>query len=198
MAEPVRNSEQCQYYYGDLAPITSPDERLALPLRRYWWKLKNCVWYIRVLGLFGFASRMFPSTAMGKFVLRNKQMTQTIDGAGAILNLHPGEWVEVRSVKEIFATLDAQGKLRGLRFTPEMEKFCGKQFRVYKILGKIILEATGELRKIRTPTVLLEGIFCDGSAHGDCDRSCFCFWREQWLRRVPPPYAVEKNLISKK
>jgi len=90
----------------------------------------------------------------------------------------------VRLVKEIFATLDSQGKLRGLRFTPELEKFCGKRLKVYKRLEKIILEATGELRRIRTPTVLLEGVFCDGEAHGGCDRSCFCYWREAWLRRV--------------
>jgi hypothetical protein len=99
-------------------------------------------------------------------------------------SLQPGDLVEVRSAKEIFATLDGQDKLRGLRFNPEMEKFCGKRFRVYKRMNKIILETTGELRSIKTPTVLLEGVFCDGKAHGGCDRSCFCFWRENWLKKV--------------
>ena len=98
--------------------------------------------------------------------------------------LKVGEWVEVRSAKEIFSTLDAHGKLRGLAFNPEMVKFCGKRFRVYKRLERIILESKGELRKVRTPTVMLEGVFCDGSSHGGCDRSCFCFWREPWLKRV--------------
>ena len=51
-------------------------------------------------------------------------------------------------------------------------------------LEKIIIETTGEMRPISTPTVLLEGVFCDGSAHGGCDRTCFCFWREGWLKRV--------------
>jgi hypothetical protein len=92
--------------------------------------------------------------------------------------------VEVRSAKEIFASLNEQGKLRGLQFTPEMMSFCGKRFRIYKRVDKIITEATGELRKIKTPTVLLEGVLCDGKAHGGCDRSCFCFWREEWLIRV--------------
>lgn len=100
------------------------------------------------------------------------------------LNLQPGELVEVKTLKEIFATLDENNKLRGLAFNPEMEKFCGKRFRVYKRLDRIILETTGEMKKVRTPTVLLEGVFCDGRAHGGCDRSCFCFWREAWLRRV--------------
>jgi len=94
--------------------------------------------------------------------------------------------VEVRSAKEIFSTLDGNGKLKGLAFTPEMLRFCGRQFRVYKSLKNIILESTGELRKIKSPTVLLEGVFCDGEAHGNCDRSCFCFWREAWLKRSAP------------
>jgi hypothetical protein len=120
------------------------------------------------------------------FIRGGKQQSQNTSRGGESLQITPGEWVEVRSVKEIFATLDSQGKSRGLRFTHEMFKFCGKRFRVYKTLDKILLEATGELRKMRTPTVLLEGVFCDGKAHGGCDRSCFCFWREAWLKRVNP------------
>jgi hypothetical protein len=100
------------------------------------------------------------------------------------LNLQPGEWVEVKSMKEIFATLNDQDKLAGLRFNPEMTEFCGQRFKVFKRLDKIIIESTGELRRIRLPTVLLDGVYCDGRAHGDCDRSCFCFWREAWLKRV--------------
>jgi hypothetical protein len=100
------------------------------------------------------------------------------------LNLKPGEGVEVKSLKEIFATLDREGKLKGMRFNKEMAKFCGGQFKVYKRLDRIILESSGELKKVRTPTVLLEGVFCDGRAHGGCERYCFGFWREAWLKRV--------------
>jgi len=75
-----------------------------------------------------------------------------------------------------------------------MRKYCGKRFRVYKRLEKIILETTGELRTVRTPTVLLEEVFCDGEAHGGCDRSCFCFWREAWLKRVTPQNPQEKKV----
>jgi len=176
--------DPCQYYYGDLALGTLPDNRLALPLRRYWWNLKRHVWYVRILGFSRFVSRMLPSTKLYMYI--SGKRPNTIDGRakGEKLDLKPGEWVEVRSEKEIFNTLDPQGKLRGLRFTPEMAKFCGKRFRVYKRLDKILLEATGELRRIKTPTVTLEGVFCDGSFHGGCDRSCFCFWREEWLKRA--------------
>ncbi len=146
--------------------------------------MKRYVWYISIVGLREFTAKVFPSTKIGNFAFRNKVKRFNSNNFDETLDLKPGDWVEVRSAKEIFSTLDAQGKLKGLRFTPEMAKFCGKRFRVFKSLAKIILEATGELRKIKTPTVLLEGVFCDGSAHADCDRSCFCFWREQWLRRV--------------
>jgi len=43
-----------------------------------------------------------------------------------------GDWVEVRSKEEILRTLDKQGKLDGLPFMPQMFKYCGKRFRVYR------------------------------------------------------------------
>jgi hypothetical protein len=92
--------------------------------------------------------------------------------------------VEIKTMSEILATLDKHGKLKGLGFFQEMWKFCGRQFRVYKRLDKMIIETTGELRKVKMPTVLLEGVLCDGSYHGGCNRSCFCFWREAWLKRT--------------
>jgi hypothetical protein len=122
------------------------------------------------------------TTRLGKLVPRRKRRNLMKEVKTPVLKV--GEWVEVRSAKEIFSTLDAHGKLRGLAFNPEMVKFCEKRFRVYKRLERIILESKGELRKVRTPTVMLEGVFCDGSSHGGCDRSCFCFWREPWLKRV--------------
>jgi hypothetical protein len=103
-----------------------------------------------------------------------------------LLNLEQGELIEVRSENEILATLDSSGKLRGLHFAPEMIKHCGKRFKVYKKLRKILIETTGELRTMNVPIFLLERVYCDGSAHGGCDRACFCFWLEDWLKRVPP------------
>jgi hypothetical protein len=178
----AQKSRFCQYYYKDMELATLPDTRMALPLRKRWWTLKRFVWCVSVLGLFGFA-KIVPSTRPAKLLLgeRRRPVTGVIRET---LNLEAGDWVEVRSTKEIFATLDEKGKLRGLAFTPEMMKFCGRRFRVFKKLDRIILEATGELRKIKTPTVLLEDVFCDGKAHGECDRSCFCFWRTEWLKKT--------------
>jgi hypothetical protein len=100
-----------------------------------------------------------------------------------VLDLQPGELVQVKSEEEILATLDPQGRQRGLSWMPNMGKFCGKRFRVFKRLDRFVLESTGEFREIKN-TVLLEGVLCDGDGFYGCTRSCFHFWREVWLRRV--------------
>jgi hypothetical protein len=104
---------------------------------------------------------------------------------GEILNLQPGEWVQVRSLDEISTTLDDNRKCKGLFFMVEMEKFCGKKLKVFKRVETIKLESTGEVRKLRSPTVFLENAYCDGERHSGCDRACFHFWREAWLKRIP-------------
>ena len=52
------------------------------------------------------------------------------------LGLHAGKWVEVRSSDEILATLDSDGSLDALPFMPELLRYCGKRFRVYKVAHK--------------------------------------------------------------
>jgi hypothetical protein len=194
MSESRQDQEFCQYYYPDLAATTSPDPRKALRLRRVWWRWKRYAWYIRILGPIQFLNRMSFSKKPRKSSPEGGPLAlTTVATDKGDLNLQPGEIVEVRSEKEIFATLDRDGKLRGLRFTPEMSKYCGRRFRVYKLLRKIIIETTGEMRTIKSPTVLLKGVICDGSAHGGCDRACFCFWRETWLKRVDPDEASPRT-----
>jgi len=99
-----------------------------------------------------------------------------------ILNLKPGEKVEVLSKKEILSTLDESGRYQRLGVMPEMFKFCGKKFKVLKRIDRMMVEGKG-MRKIKN-TVILEGVFCDGEAHGGCQRTCFICWREGWLKRV--------------
>ncbi len=98
-----------------------------------------------------------------------------------VLKLQPGEWVEVRSEPEIQKTLDETGRNYGLQFMPQMREACGKQFRVLKRAESIFFEESHQRRRI-TNTVLLEGSFCNGEGVG-CDRCCFFFWREAWLKR---------------
>jgi len=101
--------------------------------------------------------------------------------------LKQGDWVEVRSMKEIATTLDKSGKYLGLYFMPEMERFCGKRFRVFKIARDIKLESNGQLRRLKKPSYFLEGVFCTGEHQGGCDRSCFHYWRASWLEVVDSP-----------
>ncbi len=101
------------------------------------------------------------------------------------LNLQQDEWVEVLTIEEISQTLDEKRKYKGLLFMPEMQKFSGKKFRVCKIVRTIKLESNGEIRKLKTPSIFLEGVYCDGERHEGCGRACFHFWKEAWLKRVP-------------
>lgn len=119
-------------------------------------------------------------------VLGRKQMltrNSPLPPDSEVLGLRPGELVEVKSVEEILATLGPDRKCRGLLWMTGMRKFCGKRYRVLKRVESILLETNGELRTMRN-TVSLEGVMCDGAEFGACDRSCFHFWREAWLRRV--------------
>ena len=186
MMDQMQDIKFCQCYYQDLTSMTLPDTRKALRLKKIWWKWKRYAWYFRVLGPINFLNKMSSSgpskSASDKVSIKS---SEALDSEGP-LNLEPGELVEVRSVKEIFSTLDRDGELKGLRFTPEMSKYCGKKVRVYKRIKKIIIETTGEMRSMKSPTVLLEGVICDGSAHSGCERTCFLFWREEWLKKVAP------------
>ncbi len=99
------------------------------------------------------------------------------------LNLRPGELVEVKALEEILATLDGNRRNKGLLWMTGMSRYCGRRYRVRRRVERIMLESNGELRNMKN-TVLLEDVMCDGVAFGGCDRSCFHFWREAWLRRV--------------
>ena len=111
-------------------------------------------------------------------------MQGTTSKAVIPLNLQPGEWVEVRSIDEISKTLDEKRKYQGVIFMPEMESFCGKKFKVFKKVEVIKFETTGEVRKLKIPPVLLEGVYCNGEFHDGCDRACFHFWMDPWLKRI--------------
>lgn len=101
----------------------------------------------------------------------------------ATLDLQPGDLVEVKSKAEILQTLDSIGRNRGLGFTPDMFIYCRSKYRVQDRVDKMINEKTGKVRKIAN-TVILEGVTCEGKASGGCQRTCYCLWREIWLRKV--------------
>lgn len=185
--------EKCQFDYRDQVDATMMTTYVNYPWERVVMALRVFLLY-RSLGPFIAAKRLKEHYGgpwgplinyLGSVGANVPVSPGRSDMEGGPLNLQPGEWVEVRSMEEILATLDERGKNRGMGFMPEMMQFCGEKFRVYKHVNTIVLESTGEQRKIMSPTVFLEGVECDGSYHGRCDRSCYCFWREVWLKRVP-------------
>jgi hypothetical protein len=111
--------------------------------------------------------------------------------ADEVLGLQPGELVEVKSLDEILATLDSNGKLHGLAFLHGMHPFSGKRFVVFKRMATLYSEETGQVRTLKN-TVLLTGVQCDGLLMR-CDRSCYFYWREAWLRRVESSESVPKS-----
>jgi hypothetical protein len=122
---------------------------------------------------------------------------RSVRSADRALGLHAGEWVEVRPVEEILSTLDDDGlSLGGLPFMPEMLQYCGKKFRVYKTAHKTC--DTIEHYNIRrmANAVHLEGLRCDGEAHGGCQAACLLFWKEAWLRRVGGDQTVAASTDS--
>ncbi len=100
------------------------------------------------------------------------------------MNLCAGDWVEVRSQEEVLSTLDKRGQLDGLPFMPEMFKYCGQRFQVWKRAHKTCdtVNKTGGRRM--TDAVHLQELRCDGLSHGGCQAGCMFFWKHAWLKPV--------------
>jgi hypothetical protein len=98
-----------------------------------------------------------------------------------------GDLIEVRSKEEILATLDEHGCVDGMPFMPEMLRYCGRRFRVSAVAHKTCETAyqTYQGRRLAN-AVHLEGLRCDGSAHGGCQADCNLFWKDVWLKRAGP------------
>jgi hypothetical protein len=121
----------------------------------------------------------------------------TASGAGSDppLHLQPGELVQIKTREEIASTLTPEGRHRGMWFDREMMPFCGGTFRVRQRIHRFIDERAGgrmiELKK--GDCVTLEDVVCSGDLslrRWFCPRAIYPYWRECWLRRVPPPPAA--------
>jgi len=103
------------------------------------------------------------------------------------LDLRPGDLVRVKRYEEILATLDTIGFNRGLAFDAELVPYCGNTYRVRTRVEKFINESTGKMQHLKTPAVILEGVYCRSHYSGQrifCPRSVYSWWREIWLERV--------------
>lgn len=115
----------------------------------------------------------------------------------ADLNLQPGELVRVKPYKEILATLDGFTN-RGMYFDAELVPYCGGVYRVRARVTKFINESTGKMSTMKTPAVILEGVWCRShysNCRMFCPRSIYSWWREIWLERVTehPPVDLKAS-----
>ncbi len=121
------------------------------------------------------------------------------------LHLKAGDWVEVRSQDEILATLDENGRFENLPFMPEMLHYCGRRLRVFKRADKACDSSEDWSLRRMSHAVFLDGVRCDGTAHGGCEAGCLLFWNEAWLKRAagpgevppaPPRCSVQQLLVA--
>jgi hypothetical protein len=98
--------------------------------------------------------------------------------------LKAGDLIRIRSKEEIDSTLNRWRTLKGCAFMSVMEPYCDTIQRVFKPVTRFVDERDYRVKKSKG-IYLLEGIMCQGTpSYGSCDRSCFFFWREEWLERI--------------
>jgi hypothetical protein len=145
------------------------------------------VWHVENIGFWRMLTNVLTckSPSRSKCIIFKQPLAgnEKLPNDSDVLGLRPGELVEVKSIDDILATLGPDRKYKGLLWMTGMRKFCGKRYRVLKRIENILLETNGDSRKMKN-TVILEGVMCDGAEFGSCDRSCFHFWREAWLKRI--------------
>jgi hypothetical protein len=96
-------------------------------------------------------------------------------------DLLPDDRVRVLSAEEIGRTLDKKGKNRGLWFDRDMVKYCGRTYQVLKRVTRIIDDATGEMRLMKTPCIVLKNVQYSGEYLRLSAQQDHLFWREAWL-----------------
>ena len=100
------------------------------------------------------------------------------------VDLNPGDRVRVKSQQEIQALLNPWQEQNGCAFMEEMWIYCGTEQVVKKRVEEFLDEATLRMHTSKG-LILLEDLFCEGTIDfGRCDRSCYYFWREEWLEKL--------------
>jgi hypothetical protein len=175
--------------------------RRNVPLPRLLWHLLRTFWKRLIAKLLKFIRPRGSATAPSSHPLHDSQAQSPIPLKTAqVLNLRPGELVQVRSEEEIKATLNRNWKNRGLVFEQEMLRYCGKTYRVLGRVNHLIDEKSGRMIRLANDCVILDGCHCaglDNTARLFCPRSPYFYWREAWLRRVEDPKPKEDLTMAK-
>jgi hypothetical protein len=152
--------------YPDQSLWLSIKRALAYPWNTYVKKLLKKLYY-----------RSVPS-------VKEQARLDAVKAFAHINSLKKDDLVRVRTKDEIVSTLDPFNELKGCAFLDEMHQYCGTEQRVFKAMERFMDERDYKVKKTRG-LVLLENNFCTGTpVFGKCDRSCFLFWREEWLKKI--------------
>lgn len=101
-------------------------------------------------------------------------------------SLIAGEVVRVESAANIAQTLDKGSKHRGLWFDRDMVKHCGRPQVVLKRVDRIIDDATGRMRTMKTPCIVLQDVTYSGEYLRFLAQEEHLYWREAWLQPTRP------------
>lgn len=138
------------------------------------------------------------SRSVSQIVSRSKTETRPFVRSNA-QRLQPGDLVRVGTVAEIKSTLNKWNQLKGCSFMEEMTPYCNTVQRVLKRVEKFLDERDYLMKKTKG-IIILDKVFCQGTKDfGECDRTCFFFWREEWLEKIeadPVETTVERLLAD--
>lgn len=97
-----------------------------------------------------------------------------------------GEEVRVLEKETIIQTLDSEHKFENCLVMDQMWKYCGKNYKVLKIVKNFINNRNKKLIMSRSPIYILENLLCDGNDLFEhiCDKSCYLLWHQNWLTKI--------------
>jgi hypothetical protein len=110
--------------------------------------------------------------------------------------LRPGDRVRILAGSEIVRTLSADGRNRGLWFDPDMLKYCGQSCLVTKRIERIIDDATGLMRVMKSPCIVLDGVDYAGESLRFVAQEEHLYWREVWLALDAPRSEAGRGTLS--
>lgn len=182
MQREIINSNECQFdslksiAEGNAkTPPGSLVRHIKLSIRRHLTPSQDRILHQKVNAVIDWFSNL-----IGKNTYIDKQITNFQTDP-----LKAGDLVRVKSKEEIEVTLNHLGQSRGCAFMADiMTPYCGTVQSVLKQMERFVDERDLRVKKCKG-LILLEGVMCEGTtAFGRCDRSCFMFWREEWLEKI--------------
>lgn len=144
---------------------------------------RNFIAVFKNMGILTIVSKIFKykSKTFSEKVISKGSRSRNSNSA-----LKLGDVVIVRSKEEILETLNENNRLEGCSFMDEMWQYCNTRQKVFKRVEYFFDERNSKFFKARN-TLLLEGLRCSGKLSKlmpRCDRSCYFFWRGEWLKKI--------------